>query len=73
MRKILALCILATAPILAAENGAMTPAERAFLIEQLEKSKADFLASIAGVRSMDIQARAGRLVRGRVLRTYYSR
>jgi len=51
MRKILAFCILAAAPILAAENGAMTPAERTFLVEQLEKSKADFLASIAGVTS----------------------
>jgi hypothetical protein len=49
MRKALALCILAAAPILAAETGAMNPAERAFLIEQLEKSKKDFLASIDGV------------------------
>jgi hypothetical protein len=49
MRKALAFCILAAAPILAAESGAMNPAERAFLIEQLEKSKKDFLASIDGV------------------------
>jgi hypothetical protein len=49
MRKTLALCILAAAPILAAENGAMNDAERAFLIEQLEKSKKDFLASIEGL------------------------
>jgi hypothetical protein len=49
MKKALALCILAAAPILAAENGAMNPAERAFLIEQLEKSKKDFLASIDGL------------------------
>src|ERR1700733_8894768 len=49
MRKILALSILAAAPILAAENGAMNDAERAFLIEQLEKSKKDFLATIDGV------------------------
>src|SRR5260370_24056410 len=48
MRKTLALCILAVAP-LAAESGAMNDAERAFLIEQLEKSKKDFLSSIAGV------------------------
>jgi hypothetical protein len=46
MKQALALCILAAAPILAAENGAMNPAERAFLIEQLEKSKKDFLSSI---------------------------
>src|SRR6266699_1131290 len=49
MRKTLALCILAVAPILAAETGAMNDAERTFLIEQLEKSKKDFLSSIAGV------------------------
>ncbi len=49
MKKTLALCILAVAPILAAENGAMNDAERAFLIEQLEKSKKDFLASIDGL------------------------
>src|ERR1700748_1621036 len=45
MRKPLALCVLAVAPILA-EGGAMNDAERAFLIEQLEKSKKDFLSSI---------------------------
>jgi hypothetical protein len=49
MRKAIAFCILAAAPILAAENGAINDAERSFLIEQLEKSKKDFLASIAGV------------------------
>jgi hypothetical protein len=49
MRKALAFCILAAAPILAAESGAMNSAERAFLIEQLEKSKKDFLSSIEGV------------------------
>lgn len=49
MRKLLAFCILAAGPILAADNGTLTPAERAFLIEQLEKSKDAFLASIAGV------------------------
>jgi DinB superfamily len=49
MRKTLALCILAAVPILAAETGAMNDSERAFLIEQLEKSKKDFLASIDGL------------------------
>lgn len=49
MRKTLALCILAAAPILAAETGAINDSERAFLIEQLEKSKKDFLASINGL------------------------
>jgi hypothetical protein len=49
MRKALTVCILAAAPLLAAENGAMNDAERAFLIEQLELSKKNFLASIADV------------------------
>jgi hypothetical protein len=49
MKKTLAFCILAVAPIMAAENGAMNPAERAFLIEQMEKSKKDFLSSLDGV------------------------
>jgi len=48
MKKTLALCILAAAPILA-ETGALNDSERAFLIEQLEKSKQDFLASIDGL------------------------
>jgi hypothetical protein len=55
MRKILALCILAVAPILAAESGAMNDAERTYLIEQLEKSKKDFLSSIAGVTATQWQ------------------
>jgi hypothetical protein len=49
MKKSLAFCVRAVAPILAAESGAMNDAERAFLVEQLEKSKKDFLASIEGV------------------------
>ncbi len=49
MRKTLAYFILAAAPLLAAEGGALTPTERAFLIEQMEASKKLFLASIDGV------------------------
>jgi hypothetical protein len=49
MRKLLAVCIVAAAPLLAAESGAMTAAERAFLVAQLEQSKTDFLAAINGV------------------------
>jgi uncharacterized damage-inducible protein DinB len=48
MKKLIALCILA-APVFAATGGTMTDAERAFLIEQLEKSKKDMLASISGL------------------------
>ena len=48
MRK-LAFCILAALPLLAAENGAMNDAERAFLVDQLEQSKKQFLTSIAGL------------------------
>jgi hypothetical protein len=39
----------AVAPLLAADNGAMTSAERAYLIAQLEQSKKNMLASIQGV------------------------
>lgn len=49
MRKTLALCILAAAPILTAETGALNDSERAYLIAQLEKSKKDFLASVDGL------------------------
>jgi hypothetical protein len=50
MFKGIAICVLAAAPILpAAENGAMNDAERAFLVQQMEKTKAEFLESIANV------------------------
>jgi len=49
VRTILAICMAAAAPLLAAGNGAMSDAERSYLVEQMEKSKADFLASISGV------------------------
>ena len=48
MKKIIALCIL-SAPIFAAGTGTMTDSERAYLIEQLELSKKNMLASIQGV------------------------
>jgi uncharacterized protein YciI len=49
MRKLFALCIL-TAPLFAgAADGTMNPTERAYLIEQLEQSKKNMLASISGV------------------------
>jgi hypothetical protein len=37
------------APLLVAEGGAMSDVERSFLVEQMEKSKKDFLSSIEGV------------------------
>lgn len=49
VRTILAICVAAALPLLAAEGGAMSDSERSYLVEQMEKSKADFLASIAGV------------------------
>jgi uncharacterized damage-inducible protein DinB len=50
MLKGIAVCMLAAAPmLLATENGQMNDAERAFLIEQLEKSKAEFLESISAI------------------------
>jgi hypothetical protein len=49
MKKLMVLMACAAAPLLAADNGAMTGAERAYLIEQLEQSKKNMLASIQGV------------------------
>jgi hypothetical protein len=47
--KWIAVLACAAAPLLAADSGAMTAAERAYLIEQLEQSKKNMLASIQGV------------------------
>src|SRR5450631_4636305 len=54
MRKKLALSlltssILAAVPAMAADGGAMSDAERSFLIDQMEASKKAFLASISGL------------------------
>src|SRR5580658_1183496 len=49
MKKLTILMACAVAPLLAADNGAMNGAERAYLIEQLEQSKKNMLASIQGV------------------------
>lgn len=48
MKKALALCIL-SAPIFAAGDGKLNDAERTYLIERLEETKKNFLASITGV------------------------
>jgi hypothetical protein len=49
MRRLIALLVVAAAPIVAAESGAMTDEERAFLLDQLEQTKKDMLASINGL------------------------
>jgi uncharacterized damage-inducible protein DinB len=49
MKCAITILFFAVAPLLAAENGAMTEAERSYLIDQLERSKKGVLASIAGV------------------------
>ena len=48
MMKMLPLLLYAIAPVFAAD-GSMTPAERAYLLEQLETSKKNMLASIQGL------------------------
>src|SRR5438270_4258144 len=48
MNKMVPLFLCAVSPIFAAE-GSMNPAERAYLLEQLETSKKAMLASIQGV------------------------
>jgi len=49
MKPWIAALVLASAPLLAAEGDAMTDAERAFLLEQLEQSKRNMLSSIEGL------------------------
>src|SRR5260370_16478914 len=49
MKRLIAFLALAAAPILAAETGVMTDAERAYLVQQLEQTKKDMLASITGL------------------------
>ena len=48
MTKSLAFVFLACVPVFA-DGGAMTPAERAYLLDQLESSKREMLASIQGL------------------------
>ena len=48
MMKMLPLLLYAIAPVFAAD-GTMSPAERAYLLEQLENSKKEMLASIQGL------------------------
>lgn len=48
MKKMLPLLLSAVAPMFAA-GGSMSPAERAYLLEQLESSKKEMLASIQGL------------------------
>lgn len=48
MKQAIAFLIL-TAPLLAAENGGISDTERAFLVQQLEDSKKEMLASISGL------------------------
>jgi hypothetical protein len=49
MKRLIFFLVLAAAPLLAAESGAITDAERAFLLEQLEQSKKNMLSSIDGL------------------------
>jgi uncharacterized damage-inducible protein DinB len=47
--SVLAISVFSAVPALAADGGALSDAERTFLIEQMEMSKKAFLASISGV------------------------
>jgi hypothetical protein len=49
MKKWIVALACAAGPLLAADSGVMTAAERAYLVEQLEQSKKNMLASIQGV------------------------
>jgi len=54
-----ALFVFAAALPLLAADGAMNPAERAFLLDQLESSKKEFLASIQGLTPAQWTFKAG--------------
>jgi hypothetical protein len=57
-----ALCLIgmaSAAGLTAADNGRLTDAERAYLVEQLEQSKKDVLASIAGLTPAQWTFKAG--------------
>ncbi len=49
MKRGIAVFLFAVAPVLAAESGAMTEAERSYLVDQLEQSKQQMLTSIDGL------------------------
>jgi DinB superfamily len=61
MRKVSALfsLALAVAPLAAGGDGRLTDSERAFLVEQLEQTKANMLASIAGLTPAQWRFKAG--------------
>src|ERR1041385_2004379 len=47
--KRIALCLLAAGTLLAADGGKLSDPERAYLVEQLEQSKKNLLASLNGL------------------------
>jgi hypothetical protein len=47
--SVLAMSVLSVMPAIAADGGALSDSERAFLIEQMEMSKKAFLGSISGI------------------------
>jgi hypothetical protein len=49
MKRLVPVLLVTLAPLLFADSGTMTPSEREYLVAQLEKSKADMLASIDGL------------------------
>ncbi len=59
MKRVLTLCMLAAPVIFAQTGGKLNDAERAFLVDQLELSKKNFLASIAGLSEAQWRFKAG--------------
>src|SRR5579885_2105377 len=49
MKALLTIAILAAMPVMAADSGAMTDSERAYLLQQLQDSKQAMLDSISGL------------------------
>ena len=49
MKTVISVLLFALAPALFADSGTLTPSEREYLVQQLETSKAEMLASIQGL------------------------
>jgi hypothetical protein len=59
MKFLAALLLMSGVGLMAQENGRLTDSERAFLVEQLEQTKKDVLASIAGLTPAQWTFKAG--------------
>jgi hypothetical protein len=50
VKHLVAVCLLAATPLLAADNGRMSDSERAFLVDKLEQTKTNISRASPGSR-----------------------